>query len=76
MRPIEAVLKDHTRELMAIPGVVGLYQAALEDGTPCIKVMVVKKSRRLEGRIPDRLEGYPVRIDVTGVIRPMGQDRD
>ena len=73
-RPIETVLKDHTAELMAIPGVIGLYQATLGDGTPCIKVMVVKKTRELERRIPERLEGHPVRIDVTGVVRPLGTD--
>ena len=74
-RPIENVLRDHTAELMAIPGVVGVYQAALDDGTPCIKVMVVKKTRALAARIPNELEGYPVRIDVTGVIRPLGDGR-
>ena len=76
MRPIEDVMKDHTAELLAIPGVVGLYQAELKDGTPCIKVMVVKKTRELEARIPDRLEGHPVRIDETGVIKPLSGDRD
>ena len=65
------MLADHTPELMAIPGVVGTYQGTLDDGTPCIKVMVVKRTRELERRIPDRLEGHPVRIDVTGVIRPL-----
>jgi hypothetical protein len=50
---------------------VGLYQAALDDGSPCLKVMVVKRSRALEKRIPRELEGYPVRLDETGVIRPL-----
>jgi hypothetical protein len=69
-RPIEQVLQAHTTELMAEPGVVGVYQGALADGSPCIGVMVVKKSAELEKKIPRTLEGYPVRIDETGEIRP------
>ena len=70
-RPIEDVQRDHTTELMAMPGVVGVYQGALEDGTPYIGVMVKAKTPELSRRIPRQLEGYPVRIDVTGPIRPM-----
>lgn len=73
-RPVEDVQRDHTTELMAMPGVVGLYQGALGDGTPFIGVMVKAKTPELERRIPKRLEGYPVRIDVTGPIRPMSPD--
>ena len=69
-RPIEQVLQAHAAELMAQPGVVGVYQGALADGSPCIGVMVVKKSAELEKKIPRSLEGYPVRIDETGEIRP------
>ena len=35
-RPIEAVLADHTPRLMAIEGVVGTYQGALDDGTDSV----------------------------------------
>ena len=72
-RPIETVMQDHTRELMSLPGVVGVYQGARDDGTPCIKVMVVQKTAELERRIPGLLEGHPVEIDVTGEIRPMSR---
>jgi len=71
LRDINAVKEDHTKELMAIPGVVGVYVGALENGTPCIGVMVVKKSPELEKKIPKELEGHPVRIDETGVIKPL-----
>jgi hypothetical protein len=70
-RPIEEVLKDHTPELMALPGVTGTYQGALDDGRPCITVMVVSSTPELEARIPRELEGYPVRIEETGEIRAM-----
>ena len=73
-RPIVDVLRDHTAEIMAIPGVVGLYEGVLNDGTPCIKVMVERTTRELEQRIPKNLEGYPVAIHETGVIRPLSPD--
>ncbi len=69
---ISDVLRAHERELLAIPGVVGVYVGVLDDGkTPCLKVMVVRKTRELEQKIPKSLEGYPVVIEETGVIRPM-----
>ena len=71
-RDINAVLRDHDQELMAMPGVAGVYVGLLDDDkTPCLKVMVVKKTPELERKIPKSLEGYPVVLDETGVIRPM-----
>ncbi len=70
-RDINAVLTDHQKELMAIPGVVGVYVGVLEDGrTPCLKVMLVEQ--RKNRAIPSELEGYPVVTEVTGEIRPLG----
>jgi hypothetical protein len=72
-RDINAVLRDHDKELLAIPGVVGVYVALLEDGkTPCLKVMLVRKTAETERAIPGTLEGYPVVSEVTGEIRPLG----
>ena len=69
---INDVLRAHDRELLAITGVVGVYVGVLDDEkTPCLKVMVVKKTPELEHRIPKSLEGYPVVIEETGIIRPM-----
>ena len=73
--PIDKVLESHTAELMGIPGVVGVYQGALEDGTSCITVMVVASTPELEARIPKKLEGYPVVIEAGGEIRPLGGDK-
>jgi len=69
-RPIKEVLKEHTDSLMALPGVVGTAQG-LCDGNPCIMVLVVEKTPELEKKIPERLEGYPVRIEETGEIRAL-----
>jgi len=71
-RDINDVLKDHDKELLAIPGVVGVYVGLLpDDKTPCLKVMVVKETEDLKRRIPKSIEGYPVLIEESGVIRPL-----
>lgn len=73
MRPIEDVLAAHAKDLMAIEGVTMVYQGALEDGTPCIKVGVVETSDDLERAIPESLEGHPVVITETGEIGPLSR---
>lgn len=73
-RDINAVLRAHENKLMAIAGVVGVYVGLMDDGkTPCLKIMVVKKTKDLEQQIPKLLEGYPIVIEETGVIRPLGE---
>lgn len=69
LRDIDAVLADHDRELLAIPGVVGVYVGVLDGQTPCLKVMLARADADLAGRLPSTLEGYPVRSEVTGEIR-------
>jgi hypothetical protein len=72
LRDINAVLADHDKELMAIPGVVGVYVGLMPDEkTLCLKVMLAKKDERAEQRIPRLLEGHPVVAEVTGEIRRM-----
>jgi hypothetical protein len=69
-KTIEAVLREHTDRLMALPGVVGTAQG-LCDGKPCIRVFVVTKTADLLVQIPDVLEGYTVEVQETGVIRAL-----
>lgn len=66
---IDAVLATHTDSLLALPGVVGTA-VALCEGERCIKVLVADSSADTRRRIPDRLEGYRVVVEVTGIIRP------
>jgi hypothetical protein len=74
-RDINEVLRDHDRELMSLPGVVGVYVGVMDDDkTPCLKVMAVKRTPELERAIPKSLEGYPVLIEETGAIKPMTND--
>jgi len=73
-RDINAVLAAHDKELLAIPGVVGVYVATLKDGhTPCLKVMLARKNPETERRIPPVIEGYAVVTEVTGEIRALGR---
>jgi hypothetical protein len=73
-RDINAVLAAHDKELLALPEVVGVYVGTLEDGrTLCLKVMLARKNPETERKIPRSIEGYPVRVEVSGEIRPMSQ---
>jgi hypothetical protein len=72
-RDINAVLAAHDKELLAIPDVVGVYVGTLADGrTPCLRVMLARKNRDSERKIPKRIEGYSVVTEVTGEARALG----
>lgn len=71
--PIEDVIRAHSDELMAIDGVNGVYSGKLEDGSDCIKVMVVKKTREHDSKIPKELEGYTVMVEEVGEIKPLSK---
>ncbi len=61
---------------MAIPGVVGVYVGLLPDGkTVCLKVMAAANTAQIQGAVPKMLEGYPVLIEETGVIRPFDEPK-
>lgn len=69
---INVVLQRHQQELMALPNVVGVYVGLMPDQkTPCLKVMLSRKDRATQARLPKALEGYPVLPEVTGEIRPL-----
>lgn len=68
-RSIDEVLAAHTDSLLALPGVVGTA-IGLCDGERCIKVLVADSNAATKARIPTRLEGYRVAVEVTGPLRP------
>jgi hypothetical protein len=71
-RDINDVLRDHDRELLAIPGVAGVFVGLLDDKkTSCLKVMVEKRAASLIKKIPSQIEGHPVIVEETGPIRPL-----
>ena len=68
-RTIEEVLATHTDSLMSLPGVVGTA-IGLCDGVPCIRVFLADSTTPSRHQIPNRLDGYIVRVEVTGPVRP------
>lgn len=74
-KSIEAVLKQHTNDLMALSGVVGTGQG-LHEGKPCIKVFVAKLTPELEKKIPEQLEGHPIIVEETGAFKSLPKDRN
>ena len=74
-KTIEDVLKEHTDELMSIPGVVGTAEGLCND-QPCIKVFVIKNTPELEQKIPNVLEAFTVEVEETGEFRALPNERD
>lgn len=68
------VVNRHSQEIMQIPGVTGVAVGALEDGTPCILILVVEDSDEVRSRLPTTLEGHPVKVLETGRIEPLEED--
>jgi hypothetical protein len=69
---INGVLAAHEKQLMAIPGVVGVYVGVLDDGkSPCLKIMLARRTPE-SNHLPQEIDGWPVRAEVTGEIRPLG----
>lgn len=72
---LDRLIATHASELMAIPGVAGVAAGLLDDGrTPCLRLLVVARTRELEARLPRTLEGHPVVIEEAGRIRPLDGD--
>lgn len=66
-KTIEEVLAVHNDSLMAIPGVVGTAIGRCE-GAPCIRVFMRDSSAARAARLSDRLDGYRLRVEVTGLF--------
>lgn len=69
-KTIKQVLREHTDQLMAVPGVVGVAGGLCND-TPCILVMVEKDTAELHRQIPSKIDGYLVRVEITGKIHSL-----
>lgn len=67
-KTIEEVLAEHTEEWMSMPGVVGTGIGAC-DGEPCIKVFVAHSTDELRQTIPDQVEDFVIRLEVTGAFQ-------
>lgn len=74
VKPIEQVLKEHTEQLMSLPGVVGTAQG-LCGNSPCIKIYVAQMTEALKKKLPKKLEGYQVDVDVTGELKALPKNK-
>ena len=74
--PLSEVVRRRAPELMALPGVVGVAEGALADGSPCLRVYVVRRTPELDRALPDTLDGWPVDIEESGKFRAMGDSTD
>jgi hypothetical protein len=64
---LSEVLRDNTVALMKLPGVIGTAEGH-NDGDPCVLVLVIELTDKLEAMLPTELGGYKVKITVTGSI--------
>ena len=69
-QPAVRVIEASADSLMAIPGVVGVYEG-LSGRETVIRIMLAAHSDSLVRRLPKRLGGYRVELEVTGPIEPM-----
>lgn len=74
-KPVEIIFEEHQDEWLAIPGVQGFYQGEAENGDEIIVIMVDKNTEEIRKALPDSVEGYPVIIEETGVIKPLDSDQ-
>lgn len=65
---IEQVLEKQQNALMSLPGVVGVGIGESE-AKPIIIIMVSDLTPELRRMIPDKLDGFDVKVDVVGEIR-------
>ena len=63
----------HSDSLMAIPGVVGLYEGRTDKGETVIRVMLAERTRDAMRRLPRKLEGYRLEVEESGPIQPMAK---
>lgn len=66
---IQEVFAAHRDSLMALPGVVGAAIGHCGDA-PCIRVFVSGPVAMDAGKVPDRVDGFAVRVEVSGEFRP------
>ena len=63
----QQVLEQHQEQLMSIPGVEGVGLGGSE-GRPEIIIMVRQQRTAMANTLPKQLNGYPVRVEISGEI--------
>lgn len=73
-RTIAEVIRDRAAELMAIPGVTGVAEGRTADDRVCLVIYVHTRTPALERDLPREVSGFPVVVEESGEIRPLGKD--
>jgi len=68
-RSIEEVLASHNDSLLSLPGVMGTA-IGLCESERCITVYLKDSAAATSKKVPERLEGYRVKLEVSGEVRP------
>ena len=69
---IARVLEQHTLIWIQIPGVLGTAEG-VKRGKPCILVLVEKKTKALEDKLPQVISGFPVVLKEIGRVKVFRQ---
>ncbi len=64
---IEDVLRRHEKQLIDIPGVTAVGIGEM-NGKPVIVIMINQRTAELTKKLPSQLEGFGVKIEVSGEI--------
>ena len=64
----EEVLSRHEDRLMSLEDVTGVGITE-SQGQPAISIMVRQLTPELKAKLPNDLDGVPVKVEVTGEIR-------
>jgi hypothetical protein len=68
--PLAQVIAASDDSLLAIPGVVGVYEG-LSGDEPVIRVMILARADSIVRRLPKRLGGYRVELEAGGAVIPL-----
>ena len=71
---VAAVIERHSAALLGMPGVVGVAQGE-RGGHPVVQILVERRTPELVGRLPRSLDGYPVVVVESGVLRSQDNTR-
>ena len=66
---IQEAKARHVEALMATPGVISVGIGRDEQGAEIIIVGLDRDSAELRQQLPEKLDGYEVRVEVVGRIR-------
>ena len=68
---ITDLISRHAADLMSRDGVEGVAEGLTNENTPCVLIFLSRIPSRITPPLPGVIEGVPVRLEVTGKMRPL-----